>query len=124
VHSVRTHAVSRPHAPVRLDGVRHPARRRDATGHLAAVVSSDTTVTYSYGATGMRELTVTEGEGGTETTEHFWRGATLTAERFSDGTVHEYVYGPGGLPLELVVRAPGQPAECTASRFLDTSGPK
>lgn len=96
----------------------------DATGHLAAVVSSDTTVTYSYGAGGMRELTVRESEGGTETIEHFWRGATLTAERFSDGTVFEYVYGPGGLPLELVVRAPGQSAGCTASRFLDTSGPK
>jgi hypothetical protein len=45
-------------------------------GHLTSVVSGDTTSTYSYGATGMREYSsVTEGET-TTWTRSFWLGSS------------------------------------------------
>ncbi|MDP2183091.1 MAG: RHS repeat-associated core domain-containing protein [Actinomycetota bacterium] len=75
----------------------------NALGQLAIVGSADVTATYSYGATGMRERKVVARPGSAKTTDSFWIGEQLVSEKDSDGKVYTYVYGPGGLPLELVV---------------------
>ena len=64
-------------------------------------------VTYAYGASGMREhVSVTTPEG-TTSTQSVWDGQTLLAERDSDGTLYRYVHGPDGSPLSLVRTRPG-----------------
>ncbi len=63
------------------------------------------TATYSYGASGMREKKAVASAGATSTTSFLYAGMQLMAERDSDGTLLRYLYGPGGVPLELSVTA-------------------
>lgn len=79
----------------------------DSVGHLTKIAAGTTTATYSYGATGMREQAKVVKAGVTTTTNSVWTGSQLTLERDSDGTLYRYVYGPGGLPLELIVTKNG-----------------
>ncbi|MCE5190684.1 MAG: DNRLRE domain-containing protein [Actinomycetia bacterium] len=75
----------------------------NASGQLSRVASSDATATYEYGAGGMRARKTVESGSVSRTTEYFYAGSQLTAERDSDGTLYRYLYGPGGAPLEVVV---------------------
>ncbi len=75
----------------------------NASGALARVASSDATATYEYGAGGMRVRKTVESPASFLTTEYFYTGSQLTAERDSDGTLYRYLYGPGGAPLEVRV---------------------
>ncbi|MGB4580712.1 MAG: hypothetical protein WBI91_02420 [Coriobacteriia bacterium] len=61
----------------------------------------------------MREkVTVTSlASGAVTTTESVWEGGRLALERVTGSTgvsTYAFVYGPGSLPLELIVTAPGQ----------------
>ncbi len=75
----------------------------DSLGHLAEAASNEGTSTYEYGPTGMRERATVVSQEGTQTIESVWAGMQLALERHSDDTTYRYVYGPGGLPLELIV---------------------
>lgn len=75
----------------------------NSLGRLTSVTSEDTTSTYEYGPSGMRERVTVESAEGTATTEAVWVGGRLLAERDGDGTLYRYLYGPNGLPLEMIV---------------------
>ncbi len=51
----------------------------------------------------MRVRKTVETPASLRTTEYFYTGSQLTAERDSDGTLYRYLYGPGGAPLEVRV---------------------
>ncbi len=51
----------------------------------------------------MRVRKTVESPASFRTTEYFYTGSQLTAERDSDGTLYRYLYGPGGAPLEVRV---------------------
>ncbi len=85
----------------------------NALGQLAAIGSADATLTFAYGASGMRERMSVETSSGTAVTEQVWTGGRLQAERDSDGTRYRYLYGPDGLPLSLLVTRAGASAAYT-----------
>jgi len=71
----------------------------DALGQLVSVRSEETTITYAYGITGMRELVSVETSGAaTSWTKSVWDGQRLAAELDSDGTRYTYVWGPERTP--------------------------
>jgi RHS repeat-associated protein len=83
----------------------------DALGQLVSVRSEETTITYAYGITGMRELVSVETSGAaTSWTKSVWDGSQLAAELDSDGTRYTYVWGPERTPLALEVTRSGQAA--------------
>ena len=79
----------------------------NALGQLGQIGSSEGTSTYEYGIDGMRQRKVVATSSGTRETKSLWDGMRLLSERDSDGTRYDYLYGPGGVPLELVKTAPG-----------------
>jgi len=84
----------------------------DASGDLATITAGPNEAHYAYGPSGMRELKTITGES-TSTVQSYWSGSQLMAERDDDGTVYSYLYGPGGLPLQLSVK----PSEGTTSTY-------
>ena len=85
----------------------------DNVGQLAQVTKAGYRYAFAYGPTGMRErVTATSLASGavTSTTESVWEGGRLALERVTDSTgvsTYRYVYGPGSLPLELIVTEQG-----------------
>jgi len=83
----------------------------DALGQLVSVTREETTISYTYGITGMRERVSVETSGeAARWTESVWDGSQLAAEHDSDGTRYTYVWGPERTPLALEVVRPGQAA--------------
>jgi RHS repeat-associated protein len=82
----------------------------DAMGHLIQVASAESTSTYAYGATGMREFASVETSEGVTWTKSVWAGGRLVAELDSDGTRLDYLHAPDGTPVAVKVTggtAPG-----------------
>lgn len=88
------------------------ANRVVATKMISASLwSAESTSTYAYGPTGMRERVTVESAEGTATTTLAWSGSTLAMSRTVTGgggkygtdTTYTFVYGPDSLPLELIV---------------------
>ena len=80
----------------------------DPLGHLTGIVSEDTTITYAYGITGMREYKSVESSGAATTwTKSVYDGQQLVAELDSDGTRYTYIWGPDRIPLTLTSSASG-----------------
>ncbi|MGB4442050.1 MAG: RHS repeat-associated core domain-containing protein [Coriobacteriia bacterium] len=93
-------------------------RRARSLGQLASVTSADTTSTYAYGPTGMRERAVVASSAESTTTDYAWTGARLGAMRVTHAsettggalttvTDYRFVYGPDSLPLEMIVTEGG-----------------
>ena len=88
-----------------------------ALGHLSQIGSADATASYAYGISGMRERKSVTTASGTTVTESVWSGMQLLAERDSDGTTYEYIYGTD-VPRELVVTpGPGLTGAGIAKRY-------
>jgi len=79
----------------------------DARSELATVASSEGTVTYQYYAAGLPARRQSSVSGDATDTAYFWSGGKLAASESADGTLMRYIYGPGGMPLQLIDTKPG-----------------
>lgn len=93
----------------------------DTRSKLATVASAGTTVTYAYDVSGLPARRVATVSGVASSTTYAWSGGKLAAERFADGTLYRFVYGPGGMPLQLLETTP-QGATNTYAYQLDPLG--
>jgi RHS repeat-associated protein len=74
----------------------------DGAGRIASVNTPSTSASYTYDGDGLRSSTTTDGIKATFT----WDIVQGNALALSDG-VNDYVYGPGGVPIEQVNQSSG-----------------
>lgn len=92
---------------MRRSGATNETYGWDARSELATVASSEGTVTYQYDAAGLPARRQSSAPEDATDTTYFWSGGKLAASKSADGTLMRYVYGPGGMPLQLIVTKPG-----------------
>lgn len=73
-------------------------------GQLSQISDGQTTSTYAYGIDGMRQSKVVDDGTAETTTLQVWSGTKLMSEYDEDtDTRYDYLYGPNGMPLEMMV---------------------